>query len=175
MSAVPPSPQQLGLHGTLRFAAAPDGKTFYYSKRRNEEHKGNLPVIESDWEDANRFRKVRGPFIYAVTDLSGAIRYIGKSWEQFLYQRWLRPQPFIHHRESRDHIIRDLRTGKGPLLMWSSSATELKVLVKRHLAMEDKIFVKALEALWLHRWGSALWNARDEELVSGFDDGSYWK
>lgn len=175
MSVTPPTPERLGLHRTLRFAAAPEGKTFYYAKRKKEDHKGHLPVIEFDWEDDNRFRKVMGPFVYAVTDQSGAIRYIGKSWEKFLYQRWLRPQPYIHHRESRDYIIRDLRGGKGPLLMWSSSATELKTLVNRHLTMEDKIFVKALEAHWLHRWGSALWNAGDEELHPGFDDGSYWK
>jgi hypothetical protein len=41
--------------------------------------------------------------------------------------------------------------------------------------LEDKIFVKAIEALWLRRWGSALWNVRDEELLPGFDDGTYWK
>lgn len=164
----------LGLKKTLSFAAVTEGKTFYYAKRRNELHGGHLPIIESDWEDSYRFRKITGPFIYVVTDVNGAIRYIGKSQEKYLYQRWLRPQPYIHHRESRDYIVRDLQQGRGPLLLWSANASELKALIGCYLNMSDNDFVSALEALWLERWHLALWNAKDERLSPGFDDGSYW-
>lgn len=169
------SPSNLGLTKTLEFSSAPVGKTFYYEKRKKEVSGGHLPVIESQWEDANRFRKIKGPFIYAVTEMGGAIRYIGKSEEKYLYQRWLRPQPHIHHRESRDYIIRDLSQGKGPLLLWSATATELKNLVPWHRLMHDNEFVTALEACWLDRWGTHLWNDRSEPLHPSFNDGEYWK
>jgi hypothetical protein len=170
-----PSARVLGLSKTLQFTSAPGGRTFFYSKRKNEDHGGHLPVIESGWEDPHRFRFTEGPFLYAVVDSAGQVKYMGKSWEKFLYQRWLRPQPHIHHKESRDFILTELNAGRGPLHMWSATATELKKRIPRHAAMEDRAFIKALEALWVHRWRDSLWNDRLEPLTPGFDDNEYWR
>ena len=170
-----PSAQDLGLSKTLQFTSAPRGKTFYYSKRKNEEHGGYLPVIESGWEDSYRFRRTEGPFLYAVVDVAGQVKYIGKSWETFLYQRWIRPQPNIHHKERRDFILGELNAGRGPLHMWSATATELKRRIPHHATMEDRSFVKALEALWVDRWRTALWNVKLEPLTPGFHDHEYWR
>ncbi len=175
MSILVPSATQLGLAPTLRFSAAPANKTFYYSKRRKEQHGGHLPVIDSDWEDSLRFRRTSGPFIYAVVDSSDRVRYIGKSWEDYLHQRWLRPQPNIHHRESRDFILAELIASRGPLHLWSATSSELKRRVPAHASMEDRLFTKAVEALWLHRWLPQLWNHKLEALVPDFSDYEYWK
>src|SRR5947208_2026502 len=96
-----PTPQALKLVRTLEFARAPEGQTFYYHKRRNEQSKGHLPVLEAGWVDDVRFRQIPGPFFYVVADQSGTTRYIGKSWEDWLCDRWIRPQPHLHHKESR--------------------------------------------------------------------------
>ena len=160
---------------TLQFASAPTAKTFYYSKRKNEDHCGHLPVIEAGWEDSLRFRRTEGPFIYAVVDHTDRVKYIGKSWEKFLYQRWLRPQPYIHHRESRDYILTELSAGRGPLHLWSATAIELKKRMPGHMTMDDRPFVKALEALWINRWRGSLWNDKLEPLTPGFDDHEYWR
>lgn len=175
MTPCPPSPLSLALFRTLRFCSAPTGQTFYYAKRRNEPHGGHLPVIESTWEDPIRFRQTIGPFIYAVVDCQDRVKYIGKSWEKYLHQRWLRPQPYIHHRESRDYILSELNVDRTPVHLWSATAAELKRKIPKHAALPDKAFIAALEALWLDRWLPSLWNNRAELLTPGFSDYEYWK
>lgn len=173
-----PSAAALGLSRTLEFSGAPPGQTFYYHKRRDELHGGHLPVIESRWEDPVRFRKTEGPFIYAVVDAAGAVRYIGKSFEKFLQQRWLRPQPYIHHKSTRDRILAELNAERGPLNLWSSTAAEMKQRIPHHSALPDRTFIAGLEALWLQRWRpipGCLWNEKNETLIPGFDDLEYWK
>lgn len=170
-----PHPGQLGLSRTLQFTSAPVGRTFYYAKRKNEPHGGHLPVIESDWEDAARFRRTLGPFIYAVADHEETVKYIGKSRAKYLYQRWLRPQPYIHHRESRGHILAELQAGRGPLHLWSASAADLKRFLPTYTSMPDGDLITALEALWLERWLPHLWNWRAEPVVRGFTDFEYWR
>jgi hypothetical protein len=170
-----PSAFRLGLFRTLQFSDAPSGMTFYYAKRKNEEHLGHLPVITSGWEDERRFRKTEGPFVYAVVDSADVVRYIGKSWEKYLHQRWLRPQSNIHHRESRDHILSELTAGRGPLHLWSATAAELKRHIPHHQTMPDRTLVAGIEAQWVARWFQLLWNNKLEPQVPGFDDREYWR
>ena len=170
-----PHPSQLGLSRTLQFTSAPAGRTFYYAKRKNEPNGGHLPVIESTWEDTVRFRRTPGPFIYAVADREDSVKYIGKSWEKYLHQRWLRPQPYIHHRESREHVLAELNAGRGPLHLWSASATEMKRVLPAHASLPDRDLIAALEALWLDRWLPHLWNWRPEPVPPGFTDFEYWR
>lgn len=173
-----PGPERLGLRKTLEFKAAPESKTFFYKKRVKEDYefcrKGWVPIIQPGFEDRFRFRELRGPFLYAVADSEGVVRYLGKSYETTLSSRWIRPTPYLHHKQSRDHIIQELRAGRGPLWLWSTSAAELRPLMPQHDGISDQCLVKALEALWLSRWCSGLWNSKLEPLVPGFDDGSYW-
>ena len=172
---MPPTPQALKLVRTLEFAAAPEGRTFYYHKRRNEPSGGNLPVLEPGWIDEIRFRRTPGPFLYAVSDQSGATRYIGKSWEDFLCDRWIRPKPHLHHRESRDHIIAELRSGRGPLMLWSTSAQELRPwLPASNAPLSDRQIVAGAEAECVNRWFDQLWNHQRPKRVAGFSDGEYW-
>ena len=80
-----PTPQQLGMTKTLAFVAAPIGQMFFYKKRVSDKCDGNIQVIETANEDAHRYRRLPGPFVYAVADSGGQTRYLGKSLEAFLY------------------------------------------------------------------------------------------
>lgn len=164
-----PAPEQLHLRKTLEFLDAPVGKTFEY---RGKTHR----VIVPDNEDVYFFREAAGPFIYAVTDATGCIRYIGKSWEDRLYKRWIRPNPFIRHKESRDFIIREIEKGGLAPCLWSIPIRALCSLVMNPSwrQFDDRTIAKALEALWIDRWREQLWNSKTETRVPGFDDGHYW-
>jgi len=166
-----PSPVNLGLHPAFRMVRAPLGKTFFY----RGEHKR---VIETEIIDGQRLRRIPGPLIYAVTDQSGAIRYIGK-WVSPtpLYARWFRHETVHHHKQSRDCYLAELDAGRGPLTVWSASASELRRLLPSAVSLLDHELVVALEGLWVRRWRSQLqWNYQTpKEPPAGFDDGEYWR
>src|SRR5688500_10988411 len=60
----------------------------------------NKRLIDYKVTNDQRWSKIRGPLVYAVTDGYGVIRYIGK-WvtATSLYCRWIRHKA-IHHQES---------------------------------------------------------------------------
>ncbi|NOQ50484.1 MAG: hypothetical protein GQ557_02305 [Mycoplasmataceae bacterium] len=164
-------PEKLGLKKSFEMVDAPKGKTFHY---RNEDKR----VIEPGWCNEHRLRNIKGPLIYAVTDNSGIIRYVGK-WvsDTPLYQRWFRRKHIHHQTSSRNIYISELDQGKKPLTVWSASAVELKKLPlpDATLTMSNRDLVQNLEALWIQRWKPQLWNKNHEPMVSGFTDGEYWK
>lgn len=165
-----PTPEQLHLKKTLEFIDIPAGKTFVY---RGKIHRVIMPANE----DSHLFREAAGPFIYAVTDAIGNVRYVGKSWEDRLYKRWIRPTPYIRHKESRDYIIREIEKGGISPALWSIPIRTLCSLVQNPMwrQFDDRTIAKALEALWIDRWGQQLWNSKAESRVVGFDDGEYWR
>jgi len=164
-------PQRLGLHRSFEMVAAPVNKTFFY---RNE-HKR---VIEPGWTDPHRLHNIPGPLIYAVTDLDGLVRYIGK-WvsETPLYARWFRHEHIHHQTSSRKRFIAELDAGRGPLTVWSASAQELRrfPLPSDTTRLSAKQFIENLEALWINRWRGQLWNKACPAGAAAFSDGEYWR
>ncbi len=160
---------------TLAFVDVPSSKTFFYKKRVTEICDGNIQVIQTAHEDSIRFRKLSGPFIYAVADHVGRTRYLGKSLEEFLYKRWIRIKGNIHHKESRDYIITEILAGRAPVWLWSASIDEIRnKLPPKEQLLEPRAIAKKLEALWIQRWKSHLWNDKYETVDPGFSDGEYW-
>jgi hypothetical protein len=171
-----PTPQQLGMMQTLAFVATPFGQTFFYKKRVSTECDGNIQVIQTANEDSHRYRRMSGPFVYAVADSKGRTRYLGKSLEAFLYRRWVRIKGNIHHRESRDYIISEIANGRSPVWLWSASIDELRTrLPSETRSLDSKAIAKKLEALWLQRWKPELWNDKYETVDPSFSDGEYWR
>lgn len=171
-----PTPQQLGMTKTLAFVATPAGQTFFYRKRVTADCDGNIQVIQTADEDSHRYRKMSGPFVYAVADSSGRTRHLGKSLEAFLYKRWIRIKGNIHHRESRDYIISEIAAGRSPVWLWSASIDELRIrLPLEAQSLDSGAVAKKLEALWLQRWKSELWNNKYETVDPSFSDGEYWR
>ena len=163
-------PERMGLIRTLQFVGAPDGQTFYYRKK----HKRVIEVVSVD---EHRLRKLPGPSIYAVTDSGGVVRYIGKHENATpVGSRWYR-HAFVHHASSRNHIISELDAGRGPLTLWSAAVAEIRrmTLPEAALALGDIKLLKALEAHWINRWRSQLWNKRKEPEMPDFSDGEYWR
>jgi hypothetical protein len=163
-----PSPHQLKLQKTLEFVAVPHERTFIYRQTIHQ-------VIEFRTENEYLFRRAEGPFIYAVTDADSLVRYIGKSWETHLYQRWIRPAPYIRHKESRNFIIGELAKNRELPALWSAQIASLKKLLPSAAqGLDHRTIAKGLEALWLDRWFEFLWNEKREALVDGFFDGDFW-
>lgn len=163
------APERLGLIRTMQFIGAPDGQTFYYRKKHKR-------VIEAVSVDEYRLRKLPGPSIYAVTDVGGVVRYIGKHENATpVGSRWYR-HAFVHHASSRDHIISELDAGRGPLILWTAAVAEIRRLrlPEATRVLGDIQLLKALEAHWINRWRSQLWNKRAEPEMLGFSDGEYW-
>lgn len=155
----------------MRHLASP----FFYKKRISAECDGNLQAIETGNEDSYRYRKMSGPFLYAVADSDGRTRYLGKSLETFLYKRWVRIKGNIHHKESRDYIISELKAGRGPVWLWSASINELRPKLPLEVcSLDSSAIAKKLEALWLQRWKPELWNNKYETVDPSFSDGNYW-
>lgn len=170
-----PTPQQLGMTKTLAFVDAPSGTTFFYKKRVAKDCDGNLQVIHTGSEDTHRFRKMPGPFVYAVANRDGNTRYLGKSLESYLYKRWVRIKGNIHHKESRDYIIAEILAGRGPVWLWSVSIDELRPKLPLEVqSLDSKAIARNLEALWIKRWKSHLWNDKYEMVDPTFSDGAYW-
>lgn len=160
---------------TLAFVDAPSGKTFFYKKRVATDCDGNIQVIRTGSEDSHRYRKMPGPFVYAVVDSTGNTRYLGKSLEAYLYRRWVRIKGNIHHKESRDYIIAEIGAGRGPVWLWSASIDELRQkLPLEAQSLDSRAIAKKLEALWIQRWKPYLWNDKYETVDPKFSDGEYW-
>ncbi len=171
-----PTPQQLGLTKTLAFVNVPFGQTFFYKKRVTKDCDGNIQIIHTAHEDVHRFRRVSGPFIYAVADSGGNTRYLGKSLEAFLYKRWIRIKGNIHHKESRDYIIAEILANRSPVWLWSASIDELRNRLPIEVrSLDSRDIAKKLEALWIQRWKPHLWNEKYETVDLSFSDGEYWR
>lgn len=164
------TPQCLGLEKAIDLVAARQETFFYRGKDKR--------IIDHRVANERRWRGVPGPFVYAVTDRFGLVRYVGK-WESFtpLHSRWLRHDTIHHHEKTRKLYLAELDGGRGPLQVWSISSEEIRArLPESSATMSALDIAKGLEALWIKRWKPHLtWNGRDEKLVPGFDDGEYWK
>lgn len=163
------NPRALGLDPTLQMVAAPIGMTFHY---RAEDKR----VIEHGWTDEQRLNRIYGPLVYVVTDRAGVVRYIGRHLaETPLRSRWFRHGHIHHHPERRKNYLAELDAGRGPLMVWSAAARELRPRLPRAAqTMSERDIASNLEALWVKRWSNQLWNKQQGRLVPGFDDGAYW-
>lgn len=163
-------PEHLGMEKVIEMISARQ-ETFFY----RDQHKR---IIDHVVLNENRWNKIRGPLIYAVTDHQGIIRYVGK-WvtATALQSRWLRHATIHHQEKARNIYIKELDEGRGPIAVWSISTAELKSrLPAIAQQMLDKDLAQALEALWINRWQKQLlWNSRPEPLTPGFDDGDFWQ
>ena len=166
---VRPDPLALGMRAAFTMVAAPAGKTFFY---RNE-HKR---VIEAQVLDQGRLREVNGPLIYGVTDQTGVLRYIGK-WisPTPLYARWFRHDHVHHQTSSRTQYLRELDSGRSPLTVWSACSAEIRQLMLTGAPANDTSLIEGIEALWINRWKSQLWNKQTPSIPIDFHDGDYWK
>ncbi len=160
--------QALGMQPVFEMIAAPANKTFFY---RGE----NKRVIESRILDEYRLRRVAGPLLYCVADQSGVLRYVGK-WvtETPLYARWFRHDHIHHQTSSRRHYLDELDNGRGPLVVWSASASELRPRIPSQ-SLSNYDLAEALEGLWITRWRSQLWNKSLPSFPAAFTDGEYWR
>ncbi|WP_363318714.1 exonuclease domain-containing protein [Rhodoferax sp.] len=163
------SPEQLGMEKVIELTGSRK-ETFFY----REKHKR---IIDHRVVNERRWKKVCGPLLYAVTDHTDEVRYIGK-WvtANALYNRWVRHDT-IHHGEcTRNFYLAELDAGRGPLTVWSISVDELKKKLPSTVsAMHSKDIAVGLEALWISRWKTQLrWNTKLERLTPGFLDGEYW-
>ena len=159
----------LGLEAAFDMVSAPQDRTFFY---RNKDKR----VIEATVLNEHRLHSVRGPLIYAVTDSADVLRYVGK-WvsKTSLYSRWFR-HDFLHHQSSsRTYYLMELDRGRGPLRVWSASVAELRPLLGISGVRSDTDLAEALEALWITRWKSQLWNRQTPSVPGGFTDGEYWR
>lgn len=164
------TPEQLGMEKAIELTAS-RSETFFY----RDMHKR---VIDHRVVDEKRWKGVVGPLLYAVTDHSGQVRYVGK-WvtSTALNARWIRHKT-IHHQESTRNIyLAELDAGRGPLAVWSISVDELKRKLPSNVsALHPKDIAVGLEALWIQRWKDQLkWNTRAEPIPMGFGDGDYWR
>ena len=152
-----------GMHGFSRSVGAPSelGCAQDHENARSKRRKGGLP-----------------PFVYAVTDRNGVIRYFDKGISDTpLRSRWLRHDT-IHHQESaRNRYIEELDEGRGPLAVGSVSIAEFRDrLPPSFRLLPAEAIATGLEALWIQRWRAQLsWNDRNERPLAGFDDGDYWR
>lgn len=164
------TPQCLGLEKCIELVAARQETFFYRGKDKR--------IIDHAVINERRWRGIRGPFVYAVTDRSGIVRYVGK-WESLtaMHSRWLRHKTIHHHEGTRNLFLAELDGGRGPLQVWSISAEEIRPRLPNPSSKMSAVDIAVgLEALWIRRWKPHLsWNDRDEKLVPGFDDGEYWK
>lgn len=164
------TPSMLGMEKTIELTAA-RRDTFHYRgmDKRRIDHR----VIHE-----RRWKKVAGPLVYAVTDASGAIRYIGK-WVSPtpLCSRWVRHDTIHHQERTRNLYIEDLDAGRGPIAVWSVSVAELLPRLPTHVRQRPlKEIAEGLEAVWIQRWKQKLdWNHRIEPVPPGFEDGEFWR
>ncbi|MDO5679512.1 MAG: exonuclease domain-containing protein [Pelistega sp.] len=162
-------PSALGMEKTIELVCARQ-ETFYYRQQYKR-------IIDYHVVNQRRWKEVRGPLVYAVTDHQGLIRYIGK-WNSntALYARWLRHQKIHHQERARNLYIKELEAGHGPITVWSVSISEIKHRIPHHPNIaDDAKLANALEALWIQRWkDQLLWNNRPEPIMPGFHDGDFW-
>jgi hypothetical protein len=166
---MPITPNMLGMEKTIELTGARH-ETFFYRNMHKR-------LIDHRVVNEQRWKKIAGPLVYAVTDSTGTIRYIGK-WvtATALSSRWVRHKTIHHQERARNLYIRELDAGRGPLAVWSISVQELRSRLPANTqSLANDEIADALEALWLQRWRNQLsWNHRNEPVREGFDDGDYW-
>lgn len=164
------TPERLGMEKVIELTASRT-ETFFY----RDMHKR---IIDHRVVNEKRWKGIVGPLLYAVTDHSGQIRYVGK-WvtSTSLNARWIRHKTIHHQESSRNIYLAELDAGRGPLAVWSISVEELKhKLPSVVTTLSAKDIAVGLEALWIQRWRSQLeWNTRVEPVPLGFGDGEYWR
>ncbi len=164
------TPAMLGMEKTIELIGARQ-ETFFYRGMHKR-------LIDHRVVNEQRWKNIAGPLIYAVTDKSGVVRYIGK-WvtASALRSRWVRHKTIHHQERARNLYIAELDAGRGPLSVWSVSVSELKSKLPTSVQKQtDEDVADALEALWIQRWRSQLsWNQRGEPVSAEFDDGDYWR
>jgi hypothetical protein len=160
--------KSLGMEQAFEMVTAPTNKAFLY---RGEYKR----VIDARVLNESRLRRIAGPLLYVVSDSAGALRYVGK-WVSPtpLYARWFRHENIHHQTSSRRHYLEEIDGGRTPLLVWSSSATELRGRVPTN-QLDDRSLVEALEGLWIQRWRPQLWNKNRPAFPASFSDGEYWR
>jgi DNA polymerase-3 subunit epsilon len=163
-------PEHLRMEKVIELTASRK-ETFFY----RDMHKR---IIDHRVVNERRWKDITGPLVYAVTDQSGAARYVGK-WvtSTALNARWIRHKTIHHQESSRNIYLAELDAGRGPLAVWSISVGELMQKLPRSLSgMHRKDIAVGLEALWIQRWKDQLkWNVRPEPIPLGFSDGEYWR
>lgn len=164
------TPERLGMEKAIELTAS-RAETFFYRGMHKR-------IIDHRVVNERRWRGIVGPLLYAVTDGSGQVRYIGK-WvtSTALNARWIRHKTIHHQESSRNIYLTELDAGRGPLAVWSLSVDELKWRLPSSVAlMHPKDIAVGLEALWIQRWKDQLkWNTRAEPVPLGFADGEYWR
>ena len=164
------TPERLGMERTIELTASRT-ETFFY----RDMHKR---IIDHRVVHEKRWKGIVGPLVYAVTDHTGQIRYVGK-WvtSTALNARWIRHKTIHHQESSRNIYLTELDAGRGPLAVWSISIEELKRKLPSNVSvMNPKDIAVGLEALWIQRWKEQFkWNTRAESVPAGFGDGDYWR
>jgi DNA polymerase-3 subunit epsilon len=164
------SPAMLGMEKVIELVNARKD-TFFYRKMHKR-------IIDHTVVNEKRWKSIPGPLLYAVSDNSGAVRYIGK-WvtANAIYNRWIRHNTIHHQESSRNHYISELDKGNGPLSVWSVSIKELRPKLPSCLQMlADKEIAEGLEGLWIDRcFPQLFWNERKELVPADFDDGNFWE
>jgi hypothetical protein len=112
----------------------------------------------------------KGPFIYFVTDDRGRVCYVGKSEEEHILRRWIRPGrggPTSHYWTHSTaaggcvfEIARGLREGLGPFRLSFVTLSDLSeqhpglvessagITLKAQLAKAEAILIRQLHPLW---------------------------
>jgi hypothetical protein len=141
-------------------------KTFHYRAKDKR-------VIAFRTLDAHRFEQLSGPLIYTVSDARGLIRYVGRHLGATpLRSRWVRHGHLHHQESSRNAYIAHLEGGHGELTVACASAAEIHAaLPVTRTAANPRALVDGLEALWIHRHRSQLWNSQARAIPAGFTDG----
>ena len=164
------TPERLGMEKAIELTAGRT-ETFFY----RDMHKR---IIDHRVVNEKRWKGIVGPLLYAVTDYSGQVRYVGK-WvtSTALNARWIRHKTIHHQESSRNIYLAELDAGRGPIAVWSISVEELRQKLPSIVSvLPPKDIAVGLEALWIQRWkGQLKWNTRIEPVPFGFGDGEYWR
>lgn len=163
------TPNKLRMEKVIELVGARQ-ETFFYRQKHKR-------IIDHRVLNEERWRNVCGPLLYAVTDNSGLIRYVGK-WETktALYSRWIRHDTIHHSESARNAYLRELDAGRGPLEVWSISVKELLPFLPVEIRKWDEVRIASnLEGLWIRRWKEQMkWNRRIEPIEPEFSDGDFW-
>lgn len=147
------SPNTLGMQKVVELVSAGQDTFFYRGKhKRKVAHK----VIND-----HRWNSIEGPLLYAVADVDGLIKYVGK-WVSTtpLQSRWVRHGTIHHHERTRNLYIGHLDAGFAPLSIWSVSIAELHPHLPTAIGdLSEKEIAMGLEALFIKTWqGQFDWN-----------------
>lgn len=156
---------QFGLHPAIQMHTA-RRETFWYRGMHKR-------IIDFDVLDPERWAQKAGPCVYAVFDISGRLRYVGKHIAQTpLRSRWVRHGHLHHQQASRTAYLEHLDGQQGALQVHVGHGDSLRRALPgaQRLAC-DRQLATAVEALWIDRHFGRIWNQRREPLQPGFSDG----